>query len=429
MPRIPTGRTAMVVLAATLALTLAGCGDDGQEIELVRGAPDAGFPLRGDLANDRDALIDAAEEWVEEDEDSDDRSVLDDDRELKITALWAGRVNDEDFAVLASDGHAALVGRPDTRDAHWNLRKTVSIREDYDPGVVAFSTAILLPEKTRSSPMLAEAGARRIKETDGLLHVSGPYAAELPSGVLYLPDGVPRRRDRSTEPSPVIVRTGTDGIAALRTVGPSLRSRLQPGTDAFDPSALRRFVAATTDVPGRGVERFGDPPVVDLVRDAPIPGVGPAMLIRSARSPTTSSERPSVALGMSGSSPADADEATTLLLGGSGAVDDPYRAASGPALGVGVVERATRDQALTGAGPAPLLVVAGDDDVASIEVQAGSRRWSGPGPILTVPISWNRGRKSDTDFVVLGRDADGRLIAPAAAADGLKTVRVDDDRP
>lgn len=424
MPRFPTGRPVAAVLAATLTLALTGCGDDDPDVEIVRGVPEAGFPLRGDLANDSDAIAGAADEWVEEDDER-DRDLLDDDRDLRITALWAGRVNDEEFVVLANERHAALIGRRDEREPRWSLRTTVTIRDDDDPGVVAFPNAILLPEKTRSSTLLAEVTTIGIVATDGLSHASGKYASELPRGVLYLPDGLPRARDRMTDRPPVMLRTGEGGQSALRTVGTGLRSRLQPGGAAFDQPALQRFLAATVVPEGATirVERFGDPPVVDLVQDARIPGVGPTMIVRTAQSSITTSVRPTIGVGIGGSTVANGTEATPLPLGGSD-VGDALRATSGPALGVGRIVRATREQEQTGDGPAPLLLVAGDDDVSTIEVLAETRRWSGKGPVLTVPMTWNRKRTRDTDVAVLGRDAGGRLVVPAATGGSLAAARL-----
>src|SRR4051812_1612189 len=112
----------LALLAGVLIVivVLRGGGDD-PEGTTERGL--RGFPVRGSLANDTDAIDGAVAAWrkkiKKDEEDKDDdrdaeqraRDARRPDPDDDVAVLWIGRVDDDDVAILESRGLAAEVTR------------------------------------------------------------------------------------------------------------------------------------------------------------------------------------------------------------------------------------------------------------------------------------------------------------------------------
>ena len=95
--RLLLGGLALALVLVVVAVVLLAGSSDDPKLSVTNGAPDADFPLRGDLARDTGAIRAAAEAWLAEDAraEDDDSRVLDgnDDGEVEMRALWAGRLH------------------------------------------------------------------------------------------------------------------------------------------------------------------------------------------------------------------------------------------------------------------------------------------------------------------------------------------------
>lgn len=428
--RRPSPRTlllaggAVVVLVLLLVLVTRG-GDEEPEIRIVRGAPSAGFPLRGDLARD-DALIrSAAEDWIETDreDEGDDRSVFrDGDDDVEITALWAGKVGDEQVVVLAHDRTAALLRSEGERDGerHWSWRpQTRAIEDAEQPRVVPFRTGVLVADDAQVAFRGADPRNAELVQADGFWRARSDYAtAELPAGLLVLRGGLPPRRyERTVEPGVAGAVVVGEGVA-VRTLDRPLAERLLDQVRTPAP-ALQRFVVAAGTTDRRASQsgiRPPEPERVELVADRTLPRVGPTTVVAlQARGLDARRGRVAAAVGGSDEAGTDLDATTPLPLPGSGDADDPddrpidaLRAPAGPAAAAAYVRRAADE------GEPPVLLLAGDRRVRSFEVLAGTRRIVVDGPVATVPATWVRLDRAkpgrDVDVVVSGRTAGGEVV-------------------
>lgn len=406
------GAVVVALLAILTVVAIVMGGSDEDEISIVRGSPDAGFPLRGDRAGDDAMIRGAVGAWSRRQRR--DGGVFAGDRRGEVTVLWAGRTGAEtDAVVLAADLDAAVVTRSGVGGPRsWRV-VDASIGSAEDPIVVASENAVL----TRAD---ASAGFRRarpdgvgspvVRETAGLWHQAG---TGLPDGAVLLPRGL-RSRVRSDRLDPAAVFTGD--VAAVRRLSTGLFRRLRSGSASREgPDALRlvaaaRGAAADRDAgagtaPGVGV-RPGESPVLDLLSDRVLAPVGPVLILAVG---TGREERRSLVAALGGEAVANGEDPTAIRFGDGR--PGGLRGRTGPAFGAAHVGGATSGG---GASP-PFLLVAGDDDVARIEVLVGRRTIRRPGPVALVPAPWARPGGSTTDVAVLGRTARGELVVPTGA--------------
>src|SRR3954454_16978186 len=93
-----------VVAAAVAVVVVVLVLREDDDHSTLRGDVGAGFPLRGSLKDDDDAVDGAVGAWRDQSRDS---SRLDDE----ITALWIGRIGPQDVAILSDRDHVAEVLR------------------------------------------------------------------------------------------------------------------------------------------------------------------------------------------------------------------------------------------------------------------------------------------------------------------------------
>lgn len=458
-----------VLVLVLLALLLVRSGDDGPELRIVRGAPSAGFPLRGDLARDEGALRAAAAEWLEEDREEDDNVFSDRADELDVTALWAGRVGEDRAVILAHERTAALVTAARERDGEplWHLRSTRPIPDAEAPTIVPFEGAILVADDAQGVfRPAAEGGGATVQ--DGLWRASDRAGISSPGeGVLVLPDGLTHRRFTSGEQPPAIVVTGEDSV--VRTVGPRLADRLVRDPLSFDEAALQRFVAAARGSSGDDEDRrtpsLDGPAKVEILHEGPLEGIGPTTVLSVGADEATGGVRPRVVAAVGGSGVANADgaERIALQVEDEQRAGDGLRASRGPAMGAAYLRRvppapdgdtggtpddatgssgsggaagdagnsstdSTTDEAAGDPSPGPtLLLLAGDRSVRSFELLVGTRRITRPGPVAVVRAPWRSpegSRRFDrtTDVVLFGRTANGAVVRPGGVYDGVAEV-------
>lgn len=432
-----------VVLLLVVALVPNGSGD---EITIVRGAPDRGFPLRGDLAGDETKIRAAVDAWARRERR--DGGTFAGDGDDGVTVLWAGRTEPgTDTIVLAAEFDAVILTRSDAGDDDYWQPSDATIGSAEDPVVVAGEDGVLTREGAPNAFRRAGPegrGGRPLRNTAGFWHRGG---SSLPDGTVLLPRGLQTRSDpRPEEPAAVFTGEG----AAVRVLSPELLRRLDSGPEARrGPDALRLVAAAraagTAERDGRDQRGAGDrytpqdAPELDLVADRRLDPVGPVLVLgvqdrgRDRRSLVAASGDRAIANG---------DEPTGFRVGAS----EPesglqatagLRARTGPAFGAAYVRvpAAGEDDddgssaggsgsggggggsATAGSEDAMYLLVAGDDEVARIEVLAGRRTVRRDGPVAVVPAPWTRGDPRDRDLrgadvAILGRTAGGALVVP-----------------
>lgn len=448
-----------VLVVVLLALVVGRSDDDEPELRIVRGAPSAGFPLRGDLARDEGALRAAAAEWIEEDLEEDDDVFSKWDDEPEITALWAGRVGDDRAVILAHERTAALVVADHEHDGEplWSLCETRPIAHAEAPTIVPFGNGILVSDDAEA--VFRPAGRRGASEQDGLWRADGRSGLASPGdGVLVLPKGLTHRRFGSGEQPPAIVVTGED--SAVRTVDAGLSDRLVRDPLSFDGPALQRFVAAARGSSGDDEDRrapsLDGPAKVEIVHDGPLEGIGPTTVLSVEADEATGGVRPRVVAAVGGSSVANAEgaERIGLQVEDEQNARDGLRASRGPAMGASYVRRmpdapddgtggttadevdgssgeagSSGDAGTTGtedpdddATPGPtLLLLAGDRSVRSFELLVGTRRITRPGPVAVVRAPWKSpdgSRRFDrtTDVVLFGRTTSGAVVRPGVVS-------------
>ena len=406
-----------MVLVVAVVLVTGGSSDD-PELTVTDGPEAAGFPLRGDRASDAGAIRAAADAWLADDarQDAHDR-VLDHDEDVEMRALWAGRIRDSTFVILAQRRHAAILERRKSSGAFLYRRRT-AIRDDDDPGLVAFDSVVLVDTKADAAFMPAAARPQPAAPLDGLWATAGSDSAPgLPDGVLVLRNGmrVQSKLDR-TAPVAVVQSHG----ASTWLIDAALQARLVPRSQGgLSPPAYQRLVAATTlDGEDGNLQRgpVFDPPKLRLVQDRPLPVLGPTMVLTAE----SRSGRDRVLAAHGGSSVAGKDEAEPVRLGDGTRGDNAARAVDGPALAARIVDRGTPEQPFQGLS----VFVAGSSRIETIEVLTGRTRLTRPGPVAVVPVpaatDLRAGERSRPggDLAVLGRTRAGTVVVPSAVLEG-----------
>ena len=182
-----------VVVIAVVFVT--SRGDDEPKGETERGAP--GFPLRGSLADDTDAIDTAVAEWREEtaedakeaeedDDDGDDAETRDrharrPDSGDDVTVLWIGRVDErEEVAVLESQGGLlALLTRRESGSSWFVRSERVHTGNDFRGNVpIGVGDAILTPARNEWRYVDAGYSSSYQDVGDGLLWADGSVGAD-----------------------------------------------------------------------------------------------------------------------------------------------------------------------------------------------------------------------------------------------------------
>lgn len=449
-----TAVAAAVVLVLVVVALSTGSDD---EIEIVRGAPDRGFPLRGDLAGDETKIRAAVDAWARSERR--DGGTFSGDGGDGVTVLWAGRTEPgTDTIVLAAEFDAVILTRSDAGDDDYWQPSDATIGSASDPVVVAGEDGVLTREGAPSSFRQAGPegqGSPALRSTAGFWHRAG---TSLPDGAVLLPRGLQTRTDPRPE-GPAAVFTGEG--AAVRVLSPELLRRLDSGPESRQgPDALRLVAAARAAGAGerdwreqRGADdRYTpqDAPELDLVADRRLEPVGPVLVLGVQ---DRGRDRRSLVAATGDRAIANGDDPTAVRLGAS----EPGREAgaglrspTGPAFGAAYLRTTTGaddDGAAGGSaaggsgsgggagtnesddpasdesegGASVYLLIAGDAAITRIEVLTGRRTVRRDGPIALVPAPWRRltdssGGPRGADVAILGRTSNGSLVVPPPVA-------------
>jgi hypothetical protein len=381
-------RTIVLTIAVTAAVILSvvlltGGDGDGGEGKVVRGAPEHGFPLRGSLAEDDDAIEGAVARWRDKKGDPDD----------DVTVLWAGHAGDRDVVMLEGSDMVGEVTR--SGQLGWFVAGTRPSDPDDTSGMpVGAGHSVLLP-MTGGPWRYVDASrfhADLTRQGDGLLSgndlspegfvVSARDPAESADGGKVLVTGVGARR-LSTASLVALGDALADGGA--RAVWLAARS----GQDAVDEGA-------EDDNGRRDLRR---PMPLTLVWTGRLPGRPHAAVVAQGQDFTES-----LALGfgeIAGERDTNLDrrEGQALLGFGAEGIDGSQR-------GSAVVGGAYLDL-----DDVPYLFLAGTG-VKTLHALVGDRALNRSAPaalIAATPLA-DAGTRPDT--VIFGRDARGRVIAP-----------------
>jgi len=407
----------LVVLVVLAVVLFAGGSSDDPELKVINGAAAAGFPLRGDLARDSKAIQAAADAWLAHDgRQAGDSGVLDNDGDVEMRALWAGRLRDTKTVMLAGNDHAALVEvEPD--DAA-SVQAVVKIRAADDPRVVVFDRAVLVDTKADPTFMSAVVRGPDVAPRDGLWVTTGPDARpSLPAGALVLRGGLLRSLSSGERTPPAAVIHSNPSSTWL--IDATLQIKLVPGSQAFSPQAHQRLVAATTaavEGENAGWNPISDPPELRFVQDLPLPVLGTTMVL-TAQSRTG---RNRVLAARGGSLVAGKDAADPLGLADdtgddSGDNDNAGYGVDGPAFAAAIIDRGTPEDPNRDLS----VFVAGSSQIETIEVLTGRERVTRPGPVAVVPLPAPTGPRAGEparprgDLAVLGRTRAGTLVVPS----------------
>ena len=410
------GRLALAVVLLVAVVLVAGASDD-PELKVINGAAAAGFPLRGDLDGDSDAIRAAADAWLAFDaRQVGDSGVLDHDEDMEMRALWAGRLRDTKTVILTGKAHAALVEveSDDTAD----VQAVVPIRNAEDPRVVVFDQAVLVDTKADPTFLRAVVRGPDVAPRDGLWVTTGADARpSLPAGALVLRGGLlpvtvvgradAARRRHPLEPVEHLAdrrhpaaqaRAGDAGLLAPRPTSASSQRR---------PARSTARTPAATACPTR--RSCGSCRTCRCPSSAP-PWSSPLNRRRAAIR---------VLAARGGSLVAGKDAGDPLSLGDdTGEGDNAAYGVEGPPFAAAVIHRApeapNRDLS---------VFVAGNAQIDTIEVLTGRRRLTRPGPAAVFPLPKATGAGAGAtrprgDLAVLGRTRAGTLVVPRAVIGG-----------
>jgi hypothetical protein len=380
-PWVPSRKTLLVGAGALVLVVLVAVlltRGDGRSLTIERGDGSA-FPLRGSLADDRDAIDDALAAW------KDGRGAAANGRAARVSGaavhlLYAGRAGDRDVVLVRQGTRLIAMHRPLDRD--WVVGAARERFDAFDGSPVGIDDAILLPAGDWTYVPLRARGSRP-QTADGLISTGAAVGGELEPG--FVLQGSQPARDqlgKVYDTQAGLFRVDADDYrritAASRRPGSltAIHAALVESdrAEAVDGTRLRAMDVLWTGrlpgVPHAAVVLRGDPHRLGLglVRD-------PDAFVSSAES---------VDLG-----------SLTAPLGARRRelVDPPYVGA-----------------AYAGGGDEPVtLVAAATGEVDRIELLVGTRRVTRPGPVAIIPADWD---PATADAVVLGRTARGAVVAP-----------------
>lgn len=414
----------VAVAVAAVAVVLVASPDDESSWQIRSGAP--GYPLRGDRATDRALLEDAADAWWRRDHRDEDDGAAFRDGKRRVSALWAGRIGDTDAVVLAHESTVALlqrtVGRSYIEVADQELPFDLEEPSRHEtPLPLAFDDATLLPEGARTRFWPASAPRRddpgRPSLHDGLW--TSPDRVALQPGVLELTGG----------PQPW-VEDVTTAVLDERVV--LIDRPIADRLPRLDLPARQRLIAAGSD---DGRSEPAGLPVLRFVLDEPLPTLGATTVLarRTLEAPGLYDRaRDRVVAAVGGSAVAGRDEATALAIDPRDARDPTSpRATTGPALAAQYLVRSrTVDPKPLTVGDErqvpsrPVLLVAGDERIARIEVRVGRQVIARPGPVAVIPATWQPEDLGtvDRDLSVAGFTRGGSLVAASGPSNAVTTA-------
>jgi len=404
MPRrAPVLLAAAVVVVAVLAFLVLRGGDDdggGGKGEIVRGAPDRGFPLRGSLAEDDDAIAGAVARWrkvtARRAESEDPPTFEGPDPGDEVTVLWAGRVGHDDRVILEGGDLVGELTR--TGQLGWGVTGT-SVRdpkETPDMPVEAGGSIVLPDDGERWQFVNAgRFGSGEGLAADGLLSTNDSS----PEGFV-LPERAPSAADGQAE----ILFTGLGGRLLSPRSLTDLRTALKDGYAralwrAAEAAQRPRDDLAEED---RQQSFLREPQRFSIVWTGKLPARQRAAIISQGR-----------------------DQAQSVGLGYGkvgGEQDTNYDPKEGNAL-LGFGSAGLAGSNLEGAVVAgtfvelddlPYLVLAGTG-VEKLHALVGDRELVRSGPAAIIPATSLARTGTAPDTVVYGRASNGDVIAPLAS--------------
>ena len=389
-----------VLVLVLLAVVLLRGGDDDRKGDIVRGAPDRGFPLRGSLAEDDDAIAGAVDRWrqkvAKRSESDDDTTFHGPDASDDVTVLWAGRVDERDTVMLEGGDLVAELTRQG--QLGWGVAGT-SLRDgDRTPDVpVAAGHSIVVPDD----------GAR-------WQYVN---ADRFSSGDALIADGLVSTTNSSTPRGFVLPEradAASDGQTEIYLAGIGGRLLTSPHAFADLREALTGGNARAVWLAANAGQRY----LTELAEDDPqraLRAPQPLRLVWTGKLPM----RPHAAIVEQGLS-----SAQSVALGHgevAGEQDTNEDATEGENLlgfGTDGLSGSNREGAVVAGSFISLddveyLVLAGIG-VKTIHALVGDREIVRSGPAAIIPAAPLARTGTPPDTVVYGRAADGEVIAPLA---------------
>lgn len=400
------GAVGVVVALLVIVLVVASGDDDGplDGIEFRDGAPDAGFPLRGNLAKDRELAREAARSWQR-------RATRDGDRWAgdeagRVVVLWAGRLSSDKVGVmLAADEDAVFMTRSDReagKDRPYWMTDEATLVSDDDPSVVAAEGGVLVRDGERPIVRPAEVfnQPRRITIDDGFVHRED---LDLPGGVVLLPAGLGFVK----QPVAALYGVLASSTPTVAAISPALQQRWTSGPESRPGPAAQRLVDAARAAQGRSSKTGRSSllmPLAELefVAERSVPTYGPATLVSADNGDPR--RRTQLAVAFGGSNIGNGPEPWTVRLKTDGsALQSPARTDIG--LGAAFIRRRSDER--------PRLLVGATPEVREIRVLAGRRTLTVTAPVGVAETPWDRRKdRSSADVVVEGRTGAGDVVAP-----------------
>ena len=389
----------LVTIAVGVVLVLVLRGGDAEKGETVLGKPGRGFPLRGSLAADDEAIAGAVSAWrerAEEDEDEDEADDATDDlrpdEDEDVLVLWAGRVGDRDVVML--EGGEAIVAMQRGGGRDWYTSGESPRDSDRTTGMpVGTSNFVVVPTGDGWRSVNASDSSGLAEVGDGLFSAS---SSEQEGFVL------PESGAGSGDDQVSIYVAGVGGRLMSREAFAGLEDALAAGYArvlwiAMDEAQrnVNNEVKRLPTVP----RELRTPPPLEVVWTGRLPDQPQAAIIAQGRGSAQT-----LALGYA--APPDEEDSDGDFIPGAQLLGfgDPGRSrfdASETAVGGDYVD-------LDGV---PYLVLAGTG-VETLHALVGDREISRRAPAAVIDARPFAQLSDLPDTVIYGRTADGDVIAP-----------------
>jgi hypothetical protein len=308
--------------------------------------------------------------------------------------LWAGKLAEDHVGVvLKADTETAFLvsDEVDRDDPYWN--QVDGVVQRFEPPVVAFSSAVLIPEGAEATFHRAQQegdGSPQVQEDLDGLWTRGDVS--LPEGALLVSGDRPRA-----------VFTGD--LPVQRELSDELAARVRDGDASRIGAPLQRLVAAARA--GEPEQRTTQPRRLAVVAEATVAPFGPVTVVGTS----TGAARPTLSAGV-GEEREGGEDLLGVRLSGP---DPETRAINGPAFGAAYVR--------LGETGDPYLLAAGD--LVRAELLHGRERVDVPVPVGAVRATWMEAESAPvrlrTDATLLGRTVTGAVVVPQLAPD-LQTI-------
>jgi hypothetical protein len=343
--------------ALALVVVLVARGGGGPSFKLVRG-DGAQFPLRGSLADKRDAIDDALQAW------KDGRGAASDSRAARISSadvhlLYAETIGERSVVVVEQGDR--LIAMVNPLDRGWYVDGAEEGFDPFDESPARIGDAVLLPSGDWTYLPLTDSSDRP-RTVDGLLTPDDAYGSLDPGFVV---EGRQPSREQAT-------KVFDTEVGMFRV---DARTRRAIADAALRPGALLAIHAALIRDQD---ERIAHPGLrsFDVLWTGRLPGVPRAAVV--------------------------ARQYPDRL--GLGLVTDPDGFVSGAAsvdLGSQAGALRTRRQPgvvgaayVPGDNPPRTVVAAGTAGVDRLEFLVGTRRFTRAAPVAVVPVDWVRRRRT-----------------------------------